>query len=265
MDDSQSTAPVDATDTSTNEEDAEAAMEDVEISLDDFAEEKPSKEEPEETAATESEEEPKSTEDETTEDVESVEETAQETKEVEPSEEDKRKAFNKEMAEKRIQEKQQREMSIKEQQEKYLEGIEDPIELATRQTQVEVYNIKVEANTNKLTNAYERAAKDFDVLRSDDPVIKARIDRALDAFQAQHVTLDAYGNPTNVRSDLYQYLQDEADSISQLTQLGKRTQVKDKAQEKSKTFTPPSRAPKEPKVDPDLEAFDEEVKKIFAG
>jgi len=165
--------------------------------------------------------------------------------EVEASDEDKRKAFNREMAEKRIQEKNQRELSIQQQQEKYLEEAEDNKDLALRQLQIDAYSNKVESNTNKLTNGYERAIKDSDILTSDDPAIKSRIDRALDAFQAQYVTLDAYGNPTQVNGDLYKYLLEEAESIKQLTGIGARKQVASKGREKSKTFTTPSRSPKE--------------------
>lgn len=260
MADEESTAPVtNVTDTSTDE--AESSLEDIEVELDDIK----SEDESEETEASETKAE--SEEDETTEDVEAEEqsEDTQKTEEVKTSDEDKQKQHNKEMAEKRIQEKQDRDKAIKDQQDQYLEGVEDPIELATRQNQVALYNLQVETNTNKLTNGYERALKDdkTGILTSDDPVIKARIDRAIDAFQAQNVVLDAYGNPTKVSGDLYKYLQEEADSIDRLTQIGKRTQEKDKGKEKSKTFTPPSRTPKEAKVDPDLDAFDEEAKKLL--
>lgn len=172
-------------------------------------------------------------------------EGTEESTEGEQSDEDKRKAFNREMAEKRIQEKQQRELSIQEQQNKYLDAAEDDKDLAVRQLQVDAYSNKVEANTNKLTNGYEKAVKDFDILTSDDPVIKARIDKAIDAFQAQYVTLDSYGNPTQISGDLYKYLQEEAESINQLTGIGARKQAENKGREKSKTLAPPSRGPKE--------------------
>ena len=181
-----------------------------------------------------------------TETTEDAEET-QETEEVEQSDEEKRKAFNREQAEKRIQAKQQRELSIKEQQDNYLAEAEDNRDLALRQLQIDAYTNKVDANTNKLSNGYERAIKDFDVLSSDDPAVKARIDRAIDAFQAMHVKLDGYGNPVDVSGDLYQYLQEEAESISSLTGIGARQQVENKGREKSKTMQTPNRSPKQSK------------------
>src|SRR6185369_13799006 len=135
---------------------------------------------------------------------ESGEEESSEEEEPELSDEEKQKAFNKEMAERRILEKKQREQTQKEQQQEYLAEAEDDKELVIRQLQVDAYNNKVEGNTNKLTNSYEKAIKDFDILNSDDPVVKAEVDSAIDAFQAQYVTVDDFGNPIDVRSDFYQ-------------------------------------------------------------
>jgi len=197
-------------------------------------------EEPAESEEVETDE----SEEDSTEESEQTEETETTEEPAEQSDEDKRKAFNREMAEKRIQEKQQRELSIKEQQDKYLEEAEDNRDLALRQLQIDAYTNKVEGNTNKLTNGYERAVKDFDILRSSDPAIKEALDEAIDAFESMHVKLDAYGNPTEVSGDLYQYLQGKAESLSKLTGLGARQQIENKGREKSKTLTPPSRSPK---------------------
>ena len=188
-------------------------------------------------------------------------EESNEDTEEELSDEERQKAFNKEMAERRIQEKKAREQTIKEQQEEYLTEAEDDKDLALRQLQVDAYNNKVEGNSNKLTNGYEKAIKDFDVLRDPSPEIQAELDQALDAFQAMHVTIDRYGNPVEVNADLYTYLQSKADSIAKLTGIGARQQIKSKSKEKSKTITTPTRTPKEPKKDADLDAFDEEAKK----
>lgn len=188
-------------------------------------------------------------------------EESEEDTEEEMSEEERQKAFNKEMAERRIQEKKAREQSIKERQEEYLTEAEDARDLALRQLQVDAYNNKVERNSNSLTNGYEKALKDFDVLRDSSPEIQAELDQALDAFQAMYVTIDAYGNPIDVKGDLYKYLQSKADSIAKLTGIGARQQIKSKSKEKSKTITTPTRTPKEPKKDADLEAFDEEASK----
>lgn len=239
------------TDTSTEVEDKptddteDVNLEDIEVNLEDISES-------EEKSDDETESESKETD--TKEETE-----VEESKEKEVSEEDKRKAFNKEMAERRIQEKQQRELTLKQQQEEYLTTAEDNRDLALRQLQIDAYNNKIDSNTNKLTNGYERALKDFEVLGDQTPEIKAEIDQAIDAFQAMHVTLDAYGNPIEVREDIYQYLQSKAESIAQLTRIGERKQSMSKSKEKSKTLTMPTRAPQKPKVDADLAAFEEEA------
>lgn len=180
------------------------------------------------------------------------------------SDEQKQAQHNKEMFERRQQEKEARIARVKTDQAAYVAEAaqsEDPLDTAVRQLQVDAYNNTVDSNQNKLTNSYERALTDFEVLKTTDPVIQAEIDQAIDAFQAQHVTIDAYGNPVEVRGDLYATLQAKADSIEKLTGIRATQQDKSKSKEKSKTIATPTRAPKEPKVDPDMAAFDEEANK----
>lgn len=211
-----------------------------------------------------SEDEPTSEDEDQGEPEESEEEAkpeSEEPKEDNLSEAEQRKAHNKEMAEQRIRDKQQREASLKEDQAAYLEKAEDDKDLALRQLQVDAYNNRVDNVSNKLTNGYERALKDFDILSSTDPDVQAEVNQAIDAFQAMYVTVDQHGNPTEVRADFYAFLQSKADSIRKLTGIGARQQVMSKGKEKSKTLTVPSRAPKEPKSDPDVDAFDEEANK----
>lgn len=196
-----------------------------------------------------------------------VEETTEDEVQDEKSSEDDKsspsseevKAHNKLMAEQRIREKQIREAQIKQAQQQYVAEAEDEQSLALRQLQVDAYTNKVESNTNKLQNGYEKAIKDFPILADSTPEIKAEVDAAIDAFQAMYVKIDKFGNPSEISGDLYKYLQSKADSIERLTQIGARKQLTNKAKEKSKTFTPPSRTPKEPKIDLDLKAFEEEA------
>jgi hypothetical protein len=239
----------------TNLDDQDVELEDIEVSEEDIT----STDDDTDTSEESLEDEPKQ-------EVESEQQESEEEAEAEPEEdeqakpsEDEQRAFNKQMAEKRIQEKQAREASIRDQQQTYVSEAEDDRDLALRQLQVDAYNNKVESNTNKLTIGYEKALKDFPILADNSPEIKAEIDAAIDAFQAMYVKVDSYGNPKEVTGDLYKYLQTKADSIQRLTQIGVRQQVNNKAKEKSKTFTPPSRTPKEPKIDLDLKAFEEEA------
>jgi flagellar biosynthesis GTPase FlhF len=258
---------VEDTDTSSAEDnstDESISLEDMEITAEELAEiENPSDDISEEEVDTvddeaDTEEDKPEQSDESQKESESQDE---DTKTEETQTEEERKAYNKMMAEKRIQEKMARQAQIEQSQKDYIAEAESEEQAAIRQLQVEAYTTKVEGLTNKLTNGYERAIKDFPILSDQSPEIQAEISDAIDAFQAKYVTIDSYGNPREVKADLYQYLQNKADSIERLTQFGARKQVDNKAIEKSKTFTPPSRTPKTPKIDPDLAAFEEEAYK----
>lgn len=231
-------------DTSTNEETPETEdLEDIEVSVDDITED-------------EDTEEPKAKD----------EESEDEEADTEPLAEEESKEdviSNQDAAARRIQEKANKEAVLRRDQQDYLSQAdpERPEAMAIRQLEINAYNNTVNGNTDRLTNNYEKALNDFPILRDESPQIKAEVDAALDAFQAMHVSIDGYGNPIDVRGDLYKYLQSKADSIKNLTGMGARNQIKSKDKEKSKTFTPPSKTPKESKKDPDLEAFDEEAYK----
>lgn len=220
-------------DTSTDEED----LEDIEVSPEDLIDE------PEESEG----EEPKD------------EEADTEPQETEEESEDDEQVSNNEAAARRIQEKRDRDSKVKQDQVDYLSQAEDERDLVVKQLQVDAYNNRIEINRDKLTNSYEKALNSFDILRDESPEIKAAVDEAIDAFQAMNVTIDSYGNPLEVRGDLYKYLQTKADSIKNLAGLGARNQINSKTKEKSKVLTPPGKPPKESKEDPDLKAFDEEA------
>lgn len=172
------------------------------------------------------------------------------------------KERNRQAAEARIAAKDQREAVIGSKKQEYIDAAgDDAEEQFRRTTEVELYDSRVERNTNRLTSASDRAFTDFKILNDPDPTIQRQVDRALDAFQAKHVTIDRFGNPTKVSGDLYTYLQEEAKSIEELTGKGARQQIESKATEKRKAFTPPSRKPVTKKKSDDamVEAFDEEA------
>jgi chromosome segregation ATPase len=256
MEDDKSTSTdtaEEAVDTSVNVDDAstdsddDVDLEDIEVSPEDIA----SEEEAEESDNSESE------------DTEATDDESSE-EESELSDEQRQAEHNKAMFEQRQQEKQARIARVKQEQAEYIAGASenpDPLESAVRQLQVTAYNNTVEATTNQLTSGYDRALNDYEVLRNPTPEIQAEINEAIEAFEARYVTIDGYGNPTEVRGDLYEHLQAKADSIAKLTGIRSTNQDKSKSREKSKTLTLPGRAPKEAKTDPDMDAFDEEAKK----
>jgi hypothetical protein len=259
---STSTGADEATDTSVSDD----TSTDTDVSLDDIEVDETDMQDNDDEAEDESDGEETSEEatDETSEEEAESDDTDESTEEAEPelSDEQRQAQYNREMYEKRQQEKQARVDRVKQDQAQYLAEAQengDPLEQAVRQLQIDGYNNTVDANTNKLTNSYERAVNDFPILKSSDPVIKAEVDAAIDAFQAMNVQIDNYGNPTAVNGDLYATLQAKADAIEKLTNIRAAQQANSKNKEKSKTLTRPQRAPKEPKEDPDMAAFDEEA------
>jgi hypothetical protein len=239
--------------------DAEASLEDDDTGFDEDLEESEDKAEDQDDAA--ESEEADSEDDSKDESKDEPDEKSKPEATKDKSDDEKQKAINKEMAEKRIKERKEKEEALVKQQQEYIAEADkdDPRDLAVRQLQVDAYNNKVEGNSNKLSGSYERAIKDFQVLSDQSPEVQAEVNEALDAFQAMYVTIDSYGNPTEVRGDLYKFLQAKADSIERLTSMGAHKQTESKAKEKSKVLTAPVRGPKEGKADPGLDAFDEEA------
>ncbi|MCK9461422.1 MAG: hypothetical protein M0R80_17465 [Proteobacteria bacterium] len=243
----------------TGEVEETTPLEEIEVSLEDLKDMEESDNEAEETEEeTETAEEDESTESEDTTE-EASEEESEEEDESQRSDEEAQKQHNREMAEKRIQEKRLKEAGIKKQLDEYVAEADDETTLAVRQLQVEAYKTKVERNEGLLKNQYEKAMNDFPILRNASPEIQAEIDQALDTFQALSVTIDAWGNPSDVRGDLYEALKTKANSIEKLTAIGAKRQEGDKSKSKANALTPPSRTPKAPKSDPDIDAFNEEA------
>lgn len=251
-----------ATDTSVNSEDTsslddDVELEDIEVDLTDI--------ESEAEDEVEAEEADTDTDDEAADDEPSDEEaTDEQSEEAEPelSDEQRQAEHNKQMFELRQQEKEARIARVRDAQQAYVAEAaqnEDPLDTAVRQLQVDAYNNTVDKVESTVKNDYQRALNDFEVLRTSDPVIQSEIDQAINAFQAQHLTIDQFGNPVDLRGDLYATLQAKADSIAKLTGIRAKRQEQSKGREKSKTLATPTRAPRTPKVDPDMAAFDEEA------
>jgi hypothetical protein len=244
-------------DTSVADDDAEDALNEIEVDEADIALEAPDDEEEASADSDDSEEEA-----DVVDDADEEEAAADEADKPALTDEEKQKAANNEAAQARIRAREARIARVKQDQSAYVEEARannDPLEIAVRELQVANYNSTVDANQNKLTNGYNKALADFPVLSTKDPVIQKEIDDAIDAFQAQHVKIDAYGNPADVRGDLYVTLQAKAESIEKLTGIRATNQAKSKGKEKSKTLVTPQRQPKTPKKDPDLDAFDQEA------
>lgn len=261
--------------TSTNEEaqDTDVSLEDDDFSFEDAADEadgetEESEESTEDEAATESDDE---TEEESAEDVKD-----KDTKEDDTASEDSQKAAAQEAYQQREAARRERDARLQKAQGDYLDAAEDVYdkaiergvdegtarllaeqEASNRQVRIDAYNNRIEGNLNKLENGIERAVNTIDLFSTGSNDVKEELASALDDFETMYVKRDVYGNPVRVEADVYQFLQKRAESIRRLTRVGARQESTAKKSVKARADAVPSRAPKEPKVDPDLAAFDE--------
>jgi hypothetical protein len=243
--------PVETEDTfdETDLEDDDTSFDD-EVDEDEVEEEEPEEEEksePEETEAeADNEEEPEE------------EDTTPEVKKGEPDPSKARDAYIERKVRREEQDKRE-----KENLDRYLaEAQDDEQELEKRKFQVESHNLqkeKSQLNSDKLAIGIERAAKDIELIKSGSPEVQEAIAEALDDFEAMNVVRNQNGDVVEIKGDVYQYLQKKADSISRLTNIGARQQADAKSKIKASTMPIPSKAPRKPKADPDLDGFDEEA------
>ena len=260
--DTDNTGADDSVDTSTNEEalDTEdTSLEDSEISFDDAGDD-----DTEEADDSDSKEDSASTDDEDTEEK-SEEDDADESSEDDDKDttdaaaevdkkEQARQAYEARQAEKA--ERAKVEAAKKDAQRKYIDDAADEQDRVVRELKVEAYNNRIKNNTRDIESAVRSAYAGIDLFRTGTPAVQERLGRALDQWEAQHIRKDANGDPLEVDEGLVEFLQEEAESIKRIMGDGAVRQNKDKSGQTARTMTPPSKAPKKAKVDPDLEAFD---------
>ena len=219
---------------------------------------------------------------ESTEDEQSEESTVQEAEVVEESDteaeaegedtdpEAERKRFNAEMAQRRIAEKKAREEAQEAKQaleaerlQRYLSEAEGDDELlAERQREVQTYQIQVERanlNAQRLELGIEKALAEIDLFKTGSQAIRDELLNSLDEFEHYNVVKDNQGRPIEVKGDVYQHLVKKADSIRKLTQAGAVLEAETRNQAKARAITPPTRTPKAPKTNKDLDDFDRAI------
>lgn len=251
-------------DTSTNDEETE--LEDIEVIIPDESEEE-SDESEEKTESPEDTEESVEDVAEEDSDEEDSEESESEEEKSEPDKEDSKQlaaeAFKRREAERKLREEQGRRKE--ENLNRYLEEAgDDEVERKERQLDVDAYKLQEERasiNEDKLQVGIQRALATIDLFQTGSDEQKEALAESLDDFERMYVKTDQAGNPVEVNGDVYQFLTKKADSIRKLSEVGARKSQKDKSNAKTRTITPPSKKPKEEKVDPDFLAFDEEANK----
>ena len=147
--------------------------------------------------------------------------------------------------------------------ERYLkDAADDENELARREIDVQNYRLKektIDLNNQALQTDLMRAVSDIPLFKTGSDAVKNRLLRAVDQFEASYVVKDDKGRPLEIKGDIHQYLQQEAQSITELLGDGARIQDKSKTKQKSRTMTPPAKSPKKVKLDPLMAGFDEEA------
>jgi hypothetical protein len=198
------------------------------------------------------------------------EEESDESPQQDVDPEAERKRHNDEMAKARIEARQAREEAEQVKKtaersniEQYLkEAADDEEELKARQNDVREYQLKEERialNTERLENNALRAVNEIELFREGTPAVRNRLLMAIDQFEAMHVVKDQSGRPVEVTADVYQYLQQEANSIRELLGEGAKQQTSSKKNQQSRSLEAPVRAPRKEKSDPMLEGFDDEA------
>lgn len=181
-----------------------------------------------------------------------------------------RKRHNDEMAKARIAEKRAKEEKLAAEKkledatiERYLRDAgEDQAELERRQLNVKAYRVQQEAirvNEDKLEAGIQRAVAQIPLFRQGSKAVQEELAASLDDFERMYVRKDDSGRPVEVLGNVFDFLQTKANSIERLRSDGATRQVKSKTKQKSKTITPPVRAPKKAKEDPAMAGFDEEA------
>lgn len=233
------------------EEESDEKSEPVEESDNTESEEEPADDSEEEADVAEAEEAEAEPEDNTTSDEPSVDEQTQKQLAHE--------AFKRREAERKLREakQQQEEANL----ERYLDEAKDDDDLL-RERQVEVKEYQL---TRKNSEVLERSLEvDMKLavaelgLKGMDEATTNFVQRRLDEFENTRVIRDKNGLLLEVKGDVYQYLKEEMDSISQFKGIGAREQTKKKTVEKAMTIPKASRTPKEPARDTDVDDFNKE-------
>ena len=230
---------------------AEESEEESEKSDETESEEEPADDSEEEADVAEPEEPEAKEEEDTTPDVKDVNEESQKQLAHE--------AFKRREAERKLREAEQKRED--ENLQRYLDEAKDDDDLLKeRQLEVKDHYL-TKRNSEILERSLEvdmkQAVADLG-LKGMDEATKNFVARRLDEFEANRVIRDRNGNLLDVKGDVYQYLKEELDSISQFKGIGAREQTKKKTVEKAMTIPKASRTPKEPARDTDLDDFDKE-------
>ena len=151
--------------------------------------------------------------------------------------------------------------AIQQQAQEQLAKIEDNTQRQLAELQVKDALREIHDVRTSLVTDNEFARRDFEVFNpKSDSYNEAAYDHFLSEYEAAYVVKDQQsGEVIGTRGpSLYQYLQSKAELISNLTQAGARKGQQNEAKMRARVETPSVAAPKQPKADAFLDAFDKE-------
>lgn len=183
---------------------------------------------------------------------------------------EERKRYDNEMAQARMAEARARQEAEEARQrasqaaiQKYIdEAGDDAEEKRARENDVREFQLteqQIALNTQNLQAGVNQALGSIDLFRTGTKAQQEELAAALDDFELMHVVKDKYGRPVQVKADVVQFLQRKADSIKRIASEGAITQGKKKSNERARTMTAPTRAPKKKAQDAGMDAFDAEA------
>lgn len=254
-------------DETTSEPDPFEELENSEISFEDGEDDSESEEVEE---ATEVEESSDETETEAEESPESeVEEEVEEedtTSDEQPKEKSQEKS-QKEIAQEAYKLREERRRLDEERKkldeqarESWLQQAEDEEELKARQDFLRNEDLVTRESTayqREIDASITQAVADLK-LKEASPEVQEAILQDMQEFDNLYVIKDKQGRITEVKGDVYQYLQKKVGSYQRLMGIGAREQSAKKSNEKARTVPVPTRTPKEPAKDKYVSDFDKE-------
>lgn len=186
--------------------------------------------------------------------------TEEPAKPEETDPEEARKAAAREAYQQRKAQREAQEAQLAAAQARELQEFSDAVggdqeQIAIKQQQQAFYQTTVSTNTDRLTAQIDQA-KNIPVFQNMNPTVERAFNDAIDEFLVKNVTVDALGNPLQVRGNLYDFLQTKASLIEDLTRIGAKQEKSNIAKQRAAVTPKPSGSPKTPKVDKDLADFD---------
>lgn len=179
----------------------------------------------------------------------------------EEAEELQAEADPKEEARRRYEERQlaraEREVRVREQSQDYVSEAQDEYDQRLRNMEVQQYNALIENTENTLISEFERAKAnpDLQIFNPDNKETfnQKAYDKAMRDYNAGYIEYDSNGNMVGVKGSLIEHLTETAELLQDSIKSGQVQQVRATRQMRSNADVKPAATPKEPVKDTIME------------